>query len=239
MRTETEVEEFKAEAAARYTGKCKKCSGTDRSCGCWKQFRRAMLAYEACIPQDFWNVVAEDITHNTAVFQEVVVPYTKRLGKALKGGYGLLLLGDNGVGKTMFASFVGMEAIRQARTVYYTTLPQLDWDIKRGFNDREIERRLQWLLTSDFLIIDEMGKERKKRDSSYSDQQVERILKQRFDDSQPVIIASNMDAGELGEAYGSTVGSMLHGKFQTVHMEPGDFRDKLYKKMVKDMGYGS
>lgn len=237
MRTETEVNEFKAEALERYTSGCDKCSGTDKNCICWKRYRRAGMAYEACIPQDFWKVKPSDITHNKAVFDELVLPYTKRLGTALKNGYGLLLLGDNGVGKTLFLSYIGMAIIKAARTVYYTTLPQLDWDIKRGFNDKEIEQRLQWLLTSDFLLIDEMGKERKKRDSQYSDQQVERILKQRFDDSQPVIIASNMDADQLGKAYGSTVGSMLHGKFQTVHMEPGDHREKLYDQMVKDMGY--
>lgn len=238
MRSDIEVEEFAVEALARYTAKCPKCSGTDKTCECWRNYRRARLAYEACIPQDFWSVKASDITNNKAVFDEVVLPYCKKLGTALNHGYGLLLLGDNGVGKTMFASFVGMYAIHKARTVYYTTLPQLDWDIKKGFNDREAERQLQWMLTSDFLIIDEMGKERKKRDNQYSDQQVERILKQRFDDSRPMVIASNMDADELGASYGSTVGSMLHGKFQTVHMEPGDFREKLHTKMLEDMGYG-
>jgi len=237
MRTEADVEEFRITALPRYTSRCKACAGTDKTCDCWKLYRQHCLAYEACIPHDFWKIKANDITGNTVVFKEVVQVYCKRLGRALKGGYGLLLLGDNGVGKTMFLSYVGMEAIRKARTVYYTTLPQLDWDIKKGFNDKAAEERLQWLLTSDFLLIDEMGKERKKRSNEYGDQQVERILKQRFDDSQPVLIASNLDIEGLTEAYGSTVGSMLRGKFQTAMMESGDFRDHLQGKMLKEMGY--
>lgn len=237
MRTEQEVEEFKTDSLARYTAKCKKCSGTDRTCECWARYRRAWQAYEACIPQDFWEIEPGDIKHNVGVFQEIVQPYCEKLSVALKRGYGLLLQGDNGVGKTTFCSYVAMCAIRKARTVYYTTLPQLDWDIKRGFDDKHIERRLSWLLSSDFLIIDEMGKERKKRNNDYSDQQVERILKQRFDDSMPVIIASNMSADELGEAYGATVRSMLHGKFHTALMEPGDHRKELRKAMFKEMGY--
>lgn len=236
MRSEVEVNEFEAVALPRYTSKCKKCGGTDRNCSCWKQYRRMVRAYEACIPRDFWDVTPSDITHNEAVFKELIQVYASRLGRALKGGYGLILLGDNGVGKTIMMSYVLMRAIDTARTVYYTTMPQLDWDIKSGFSDPKAARRLQWLLTSDFLCIDELGKERKKRDSSFSDQQIERILKQRFDDSQPVLIGTNLSAKGLEEAYGGTIGSILHGKFQTAQLEPGDFRDKIHKRMTKDMG---
>lgn len=238
MRSEAEVEEYKEEAQGRYTSRCSKCSGTDRTCSCWKRYRQACAAYEASVPRDFWGVGPEDVVHNVTAFKNIVQPYCERLSTALKGGYGLLLLGDNGVGKTMFQSYVMMQAIKNARTAYYTTLPQLDWDIKKGFNDWRADKRLAWLLSSDFLAIDEMGKERSKKSNEYSDQQIERILKQRFDNSMPVIIASNMDIDEIVDAYGSTIGSMLKGKFQTVNMEPGDFRDSVREKMMKEMVRG-
>lgn len=236
MRTEEEVEEFTEIARPRYTSGCETCRGTDRTCECHMILRRAMAAYEACIPQDFWEVKPGDVIHNTSAFTDLIQPYVEKLAKALRGGYGLLLIGDNGVGKTMLLSYVLVEAIRKARTTYYTTMPQLDWNIKRGFNEKNIATRLQWMLTSDFLVIDELGKERKKRDSQFSDQQIERILKQRFDDSQPVLIGSNMDIDGLARAYGSTVGSILRGKYQMAQLEPGDFRDKLRQKMTKEMG---
>ncbi len=238
MRLESEVEAFEAEARARYVFGCKVCFGSDPDCPCDARAERIVKWYEACIPSDFWGVKARSVTHNRDVFDNVVDKYAHRLGKALTHGYGLILLGDNGVGKTMFLSYVLTMVIRAGRSAYYTTMPKLDYDIKRSFREPEVERRLRIMLTSDFLAIDEMGKERFKSDkSTHLDFQVERILKQRFDDSQPVLIASNMDSDELGKAYGPTIGSVFSGKYQSVAMAPGDFRRKLRKRMKRDMEY--
>ena len=191
------------------------------------------------MPRDFWNVKAEDITHNREVFDAVVFKYAERIDTALKKGYGLVFLGDNGVGKTYLISYVLMKAIRAGRTAYYTTMPQLDHNIKRGFDKTEIEERLSWLLTSDFLAIDELGKERfKSGKTSFMDTQIERILKQRCDDSLPVLLATNLDHETLIESYGPTVGSIIAGKLQAVAMKPGDYRAKMAREMSGDMGYG-
>ena len=237
MRTEDEVNDFKARSFHKYIIGCKKCGGNDFECPCRHNFNIAISAYEGCVPQDFWHIQPSDITHNKDIFTQVVLRYVKRLNRALSRGYGLAFLGDNGVGKTYFISYVLMEAIKQGRSVYYTTMPDLDFNIKRGFKDKEIEDRLAWLLTSDFLAIDEMGKERAKADNKYMDAQVERILKRRLDDSNPMLIATNMDLEKMGKSYGATVTSMLAGKFQAVTMEPGDYREKIHEEMTQEMGY--
>jgi DNA replication protein DnaC len=199
----------------------------------------AVAAYEACVPRDFWSVRAKDITGNREVFDGVVRKYARRLDTALKKGYGLVFLGDNGVGKTYLISYVLMKAIRAGRSAYYTTMPQLDHDIKRGFSKSKIEEHLAWLLTSDFLAIDELGKEHyKPGQTTFMDTQIERILKQRCDDSLPVLLATNLDHEALIKSYGPTVGSIIAGKFQAVAMEPGDYRVKMAKRMTGDMGYG-
>jgi DNA replication protein DnaC len=195
------------------------------------------LAYEACIPKDFWHVVDEDITHNREVFEKIILPYAEKMKLARKRGYGLLLLGDNGAGKTIFTSFVLMKALSKGFTAYYTTLPQLDHDVKRGFNDPEVARRLEWMLTSDFLALDEVGKERYKSGDTHSRLQVERILKSRFDNSLCTLLATNADLETLKELYGDTIISIIVGKYQTVTLEPGDYREKLRERMNKEMGY--
>ena len=241
MRTEEQVQEFKAAAWPQIVGRCKKCDGTgvqEKSvCPCERKFNLHVSAYEACIPQSFWKTKAEDVTHNKSIFDAVVLKYVRQFRRAKQRGYGLMFLGDNGVGKTMFISYVLSEAIRNGWTTYYTTMPQLDFDIKSGFKDNTVEQRLQYMLTSDFLAIDEMGKERRKANTEYMDAQVERILKQRFDDAMPTLIATNMDQDALVEAYGPTVESILIGHYMPVQMNPGDFREKLQTKMQDEMGY--
>jgi DNA replication protein DnaC len=202
--------------------------------------RSALLkrAFEAGVPRDFWDYDADDVEYNREVFDEVVRPYIAKLATALRNGYGLLLLGDNGVGKTMFLSFVLMAACRRGFSAFYTTLPQLAHDIKRGFGDRDVQRRLDWYLTSDFVAIDEMGKERFKTGDSFMRTEVERILKQRYDDARPTLIATNADLPELETMYGATITSVFTGKYQMATLEPGDFRKVLRERMTKAMTDG-
>lgn len=192
--------------------------------------------YDACIPRSFWSVASSDVTFNTDVFQSIVVPYRKRHKQALRHGYSLLFLGDNGVGKTMFISYLLTQMIKRGFTAYYTTMMQLDIDIKRGFNSPEMEKRLRYMLESDFVAIDEVGKERFKSDG-YLAARLEHLLKQRYDDREPVLLGANIAYDDLVKMYGSTIESMLQGKYQAVAMEPGDWRRAHKKQMRKKMGY--
>jgi hypothetical protein len=236
MRSEQEVQDFKSRAQLEVYN-CKRCQGKDPSCACFSRMAFRVSCFEACIPRDFWGVLPTDISHNREVFDNVVRPYCDNMVKARLRGYGLLLLGDNGVGKSMFISYILTRTLSHGFTAYYTTLPRLDFDIKRGFNNPEHAERLQWMLTSDFLAIDEMGKEQFRTGDSYIKTQVERILKERFDESLPTLIATNAALDSIEEIYGTTLTSILLGKYQTVTMVPGDFRAELRKRMVKEMGY--
>lgn len=240
MRLAEEVEDFRRQCRRDVILKCKKCNmGADPDCGCHGRFLLRVAAFEAAVPRDFWSIKPEDIKHNNGVFDTMVQTYAAKLRLAMKRGYGLLFLGANGVGKTTFMSYVLMQAIRQGRTAYYTTLPQLDYDIKRGFSDETARARLDWMLTSDFVAIDEVGKELFKGEGgTWIKTQLERILKKRFDESQPVLLATNMDYPTVEKTYGPTMASIFTGKYQQVTMLPGDYRENLRKKMAKDMGYG-
>lgn len=196
-----------------------------------------VACYEACVPRTFWNVSGADVTYNVAVFGGVVVRYRKRLKRALRRGYSLLFVGDNGVGKTMFTSYLLTQAIKRGFTAYYTTLTQLDADIKRGFRDREADQRLQSMLESDFVAIDEVGKERFKPDS-FTSSQFEALLKRRYDNGEPVILGSNAAHDDLCKMYGATVESMFDGRYQVVSLEPGDCRRAHKRQMKRAMREG-
>lgn len=237
MRSEQEVDDYRLEAQAEME-QCPKCSGIDIRCDCVTTRELNVRAFESGIPRDFWAYTADDVEYNREVFDHVVRPYVRKLGRALKRGYGLLFLGDNGTGKTMFMSYVLMAVCRRDFSGFYTTMTQLAHDVKRGFNDRESQRRLDWYLTSDFMAIDEMGKERFKTGDTFMRTELERILKARYDDGKPTLIATNMDMAELEKMYGATMASMLVGKYEQVIMEPGDYRELMRKRMKDDMSSG-
>ena len=195
-----------------------------------------VACFEACIPRSFWAVSAEDVTYNLDVFNGVIKKYVRRWRRALLRGYSLLLMGDNGCGKSMFVSYVLSQMAKRGCSVYYTTLAQLDLDIKRGFSDARAEVRLNDLLQSDFLVIDEVGKEHY-RDDSYLNTRLELLLKTRYDDANPTILATNLDYDTLIKMYGPTIASMLEGKYQAALMESGDFRKSVATRMKTEMGF--
>lgn len=192
--------------------------------------------FEACIPKDFWNKGSKDVKRNKKAFERVVLVYVKKWRTALKYGYGLLFTGDNGTGKSLFMSFILTQMVKRGVSVYYTSLAQLDVDIKSTFNDPERARRLDQQLDCDFLSIDEMGKEHVK-DNSYLRARLELLLKTRFDNADPTLIATNLSLDDLEEHYGSSIASMLRGRYQVVPLICPDYRSKVAARMTKRMGF--
>jgi DNA replication protein DnaC len=156
----------------------------------------------------------------------------------LNKGYGLLVLGNNGSGKTMFSSYILRQAILKGRYAYYTTSAQLVHDLKLGWKDEETSKCLEKLMASDFVVIDELGKELGGGSvDTFSTSEIERFLKSRFDDSMPTILASNRSMGELESCYGKTFVSMVQGKYQIVDLGNKDYRLEVGKQMLSEMRY--
>jgi DNA replication protein DnaC len=191
--------------------------------------------YEACLPKAFWDRTGADVKRNKRAFKLVVLAYIKRWKVALNNGYGLIFCGDNGTGKTLFLSFILAQMIKRECTVYYTSLAQLDVDLKSGFTDNKRARRLEKLLDCDFLALDEMGKEHVK-DNSYLRSRLELLLKTRFDNGDPTLLGTNLDLDTLEEHYGSSITSMLRGKYTLVPLICADFREKEAARMKEKMG---
>lgn len=219
MRTARQVERF----AAKVEG-----LGPDEA-------HKRMELYLSCVPRLFWETRARDVKHNRETFDSVIAPYTKRHRRARRNGYGLMLMGDNGSGKTMFMSYVLVQMLFRGYTVFYTTLPQLASDISRGFDDREFGWELDERLRSDFLAIDELGKEHDR--SEFVQRRLELILKTRYDDRDPTLLGTNLNYGDFCKVYHASIKSMVDGKFEKRALEPGDFRRTTAARMRRDMGY--
>lgn len=69
----------------------------------------------------------------------------------------VVLLGPNGVGKTMLSCNLAHQALIQGRTVLFTTAGQLLGDLAALDSDTALRRRLRYYAAPDLLLVDEVG----------------------------------------------------------------------------------
>lgn len=200
-----------------------------------KSRRRFMVeCFAAGVPKSFWFFMAKDVSHNKQTFERVIRKYVAKRRRILRRGWGLVMMGDNGSGKTTFASYIATQFLRRGTSVYYTRVPKLNEDFKRGFKDDNFAVRLNDALEAELLVLDELGKELTA--DGYLGVRLEEILKERYDNSQPTIITTNLNWTELKKRYGASVESMLEGRYTKVALTAGDFRLKTKKNMKEELG---
>lgn len=69
----------------------------------------------------------------------------------------VMLVGPNGVGKSMLASNLGHQALIQGHTVLFITAGQLLGDLAALDSDSALRRRLKHYAAPDLLLVDEVG----------------------------------------------------------------------------------
>lgn len=195
--------------------------------------------YESCVPSMFFRVADSDVQHNRPVWEKLIQPYVTNLKYARKTGASLYFEGDNGTGKTMFMCYVLMEAMRKNYNAYYTTVPDLISDLQISFSDPGFRSELEdELLYSDFLGLDELGRESFKDGDTWSTVQINRILKYRSERHLPTIVATNANLEQVTNLYGHATESVLTGYlYRTAMFSPGDYRKKLIGTLDEGMGY--
>ena len=69
----------------------------------------------------------------------------------------IVLVGPNGIGKSMLARNLAHQALTHGKTVLFTTAGQLLSDLAALDSDSALRRRLRHYAAPDFLLIDEVG----------------------------------------------------------------------------------
>ena len=139
----------------------------------------------------------------------------------------VVLVGPNGVGKTMCACNLGYQAVLAGHTALFVTAGQLLGDLAALDSDSALRRRLRHYAAPDLLLIDEVGY------LSYSNRHADLLfeLVSRRYQHKSTVITTNRAFAEWGEVFPnaacvvSLVDRLMH-RAEVVRIEGNSYRAK-------------
>lgn len=173
-----------------------------------------------------------------------VEKYRANLDQHRTTGYGVTLIGPNGVGKTMLACCgvlreaqergYRVEAVELSNYVsLHKELFGLQFLIKAGHDDsvdRYVEvkrhiRSIQGLLkrSADWVLFDDVGREYPS-ESGWSQQEFFDTLRFRWNRNLPTVLTTNLPLADLDRRYTEGLGSLLAESSEVIMVEGDDYR---------------
>lgn len=150
----------------------------------------------------------------------------------------VILLGPNGVGKTMVAQNLAYQAVVAGHTVLMTTASELLNDLGAQNSVTSFERRLRKYIQPRLLVIDELGY--LSYDSRHADLLFE-VVTRRYSDK-PTVITTNRAFKEWHETFPNAscvvtlIDRLIH-KSEVVKIEGDSYRLKEAKERAKQASH--
>lgn len=141
----------------------------------------------------------------------------------------ILMFGNTGLGKTHISLAIANEVLRTGKSVIYDSIINLLRIIeKEHFSYEHSSDMLENILSSDLLILDDLGTE---YESKFYSSTIYNIVNTRLIREKPTIINTNLDIKAISERYGGKVASRIATMYTCLNFVGEDVR--FQKKKIQ------
>jgi DNA replication protein DnaC len=193
-------------------------------CNCEEQIQLYLYLLASGIGLRYQRLGWEDVDGAASGASKQMMKYLEKAEAYVRHGIGLVLHGDRGTGKTLFATLWLKGMIARGFDGQFSTfqdildLYQSSWrkdDEKRAFERRVVNATL--------LVIDDIGRENQGR-LGVAGELVDRVIRNRVSAQRPTVITTNKTPEELAELYSLNALSLLSGCTRMIEFVGTDYR---------------
>lgn len=241
---------------ARHTPRqCKTCQGTktfrwytpadarevvaDYDCPCTDQYLLYRWFAHCGIYPAYMKMGWADIADTGHEGVKAVVEYVSNHQAYRAQGFGLVLSGGRGTGKTLLLQLLGKALIAEGVDCYSVTFSDMIDAFAEGWRNRDTSKWFaKRIRNAGVLLIDDLGRERNKGPESVGDNMLETITRYRTASLMPTLLTTNLTEHQVHTGYGGHTMSLLSESAIFVTVPGGDFREqkKQRAKAERDAG---
>ena len=197
-------------------------------CPCQDQFVLHRRLLHSGVHETFQRLSWADFVDLPDDATKAANEYLDNAARFVAAGFGMVLLGDKGNGKTLLSNLIVKDLTAKGFDCYSNTFSTMIDTFADGWRDKEdrrwFDRRVR---NADVLLIDDLGRERNKGAGTVGEQALEEIVRHRVARSKPTLITSNKSIEEIEGGYGGNTMSLLRERSTTYRFTGPDRREQM------------